>query len=67
MTGKVHLVVDPSCAHTIKDFEGVVWDDRPGAERKIDKSDGRRTHWVDAIRYYVHERHPIQTRKALVY
>jgi hypothetical protein len=45
----------------------VVWDDRPGAERKIDKSDGRRTHWVDAIRYYVHERHPIQTRKALVY
>lgn len=57
--GKVRLYVHPSCRETIRDFEGVVWDDRPGIERTIDKTDGRRTHWVDALRYYIHEKHPI--------
>lgn len=57
-TDVVRLAVDPRCAETIRDFEGVVWDDRY-TDRDIDKRDKRRTHWTDSIRYYIAEVHPI--------
>lgn len=60
ISGLVQMAVHPKCEHTVKDFEGVVWDERKST-RDIDKRDRQRTHWTDAIRYYVAEAHPIAT------
>lgn len=62
--GSVRLAVSPKCEHVIKDFEGVVWDERK-ATRDIDKRDGQRTHWADALRYYLAEAHPLDRASAI--
>lgn len=55
--GLVRFAINPSLAPcTVRDFESVAWHEDK-AERKIDKSDLRRTHWSDSVRYYVHHRH----------
>lgn len=62
--GVVQVAVDQSCEHVIKDFEGVVWDERK-ATRDIDKRDGMRTHWADALRYYVSDAFPLNKASAI--
>lgn len=65
--GTVRFALHPTDApHTRRDFEGVVWDERKG-ERQVDKRDSRRTHWVDALRYYIAEEHPIGGAPMVVY
>lgn len=57
--GTVRLVVNTRDTEEIrKDFEGVVWDEKRG-DREIDKRDRLRTHWTDALRYYVAEAFPV--------
>lgn len=66
-SGAVRLLLDPEAAqHTRRDFEGVVWDEKKG-DRQIDKRDKRRTHWVDALRYYIAEAHPIGGGPMVIY
>jgi len=65
--GTVRLFVDSSSApETRRDFEGVVWDEKK-SDRDIDKKDMRRTHWADAIRYYISEQFPISGGPMVVY
>ncbi|MEK9721891.1 MAG: hypothetical protein VW405_00220, partial [Rhodospirillaceae bacterium] len=56
--GAVHFQIDPSCKETIEDFESVKW--LEGAAHQLDKTDKRRSHWSDAVAYYLHERYPAQ-------
>ena len=57
--GEVRFAIDASSApQLLLDLEGVAWIEEH-ATREIDKSDTKRTHWSDALRYYVHERFPI--------
>ena len=57
--GIVRMIVDPvSAPEVVEDFEGVTWLD--GADCVIDKWDNpRRTHWSDAIGYYMFRKYPI--------
>lgn len=55
MVGEPRLFVDPSCSETIADLESVSWDEYG----KIDKTDGLRTHWCDALGYLVHRLLPV--------
>lgn len=58
-SGVVRVAVDArTCEQTVRDFGGVVWDDRK-EDREIDKRNKKRTHWTDALRYYVAEEFPI--------
>lgn len=58
-SGDVRFAINPKAApQTLRDLESVAWDDEKG-ERQIDKSDLKRGHWYDALRYYIHEKHPI--------
>ena len=54
--GKVHLLVDPRCVHTIQDFEGVTY--RQGTSEIDKKSSPTLTHLSDALGYYVNYEHP---------
>ena len=57
--GEVRFAIDASSApQLLLDLEGVAWIEEH-TTREIDKSDSKRTHWSDALRYYVHERFPI--------
>ena len=57
--GEVRFAINGEAApQTLRDLEGVAWNDSKES-RDIDKSDMRRTHWSDALRYYIHERHPV--------
>lgn len=57
--GAVRFAIDGKAApQTLKDLESVSWNEDKDT-RDIDKADAKRTHWSDALRYYVHERHPI--------
>jgi len=57
--GDVRFAIDADAApQTLLDLEGVAWIEE-SATREIDKSDSKRTHWSDALRYYLHERFPI--------
>lgn len=57
--GDVRFAIDAQAApQTLLDLEGVAWIEE-SSTREIDKSDGKRTHWSDALRYYLHERFPI--------
>jgi len=49
--GKVHLLVDPRCTHTIQDLEGVSY--RQGTSEIDKKSSPMLTHLSDAVGYYV--------------
>lgn len=63
--GEVRFCINAKAApQTLKDFEAVAWDTDKDV-RDIDKSDGKRTHWSDALRYYIHERHPIGGAKLI--
>jgi hypothetical protein len=68
-TGVVRFAVDQDKApNVVRDIEGVTL--LAGGSGEIDKRGCEAqglTHLTDAIGYYLHERHPIQTRKALVY
>jgi len=57
--GDVRFAINSQAApQTLKDLESVTWNEDKDT-RDIDKSDPKRTHWSDALRYYIHERHPI--------
>lgn len=62
---EVGLVVDPSCEHTRLDLDGVVWKEK--GDRDIDKSDMKRTHWSDALRYFADAAHPIDSPMTITY
>jgi hypothetical protein len=56
--GTVRFAISPKAApQTLLDIEGVTWEEGP--DRDIDKSNDKRTHWLDALRYYIHEAHPL--------
>lgn len=54
--GEARLLIDPSCAHIIKDFEGVV--SKPDGSIDKNKTPDL-THISDAIGYYLCERFPL--------
>jgi len=54
--GKIHLLVDPRCVHTIQDFEGVTY--RQGTSEIDKKSSPMLTHLTDALGYYVNYEFP---------
>ena len=54
--GKIHLLVDPRCVHTIQDFEGVTY--RQGTSEIDKKSSPTLTHLSDALGYYVNYEFP---------
>ena len=54
--GKVHLLIDPRCVHTIQDFEGVTY--REGTSEIDKKSSPMLTHLTDALGYYVNYEFP---------
>ncbi|HRV48162.1 MAG TPA: hypothetical protein P5068_10380 [Sedimentisphaerales bacterium] len=54
--GKVHLLIDPRCVHTIQDFEGVTY--RQGTSEIDKKSSPMLTHLTDALGYYVNYEFP---------
>lgn len=56
-SGEIRLMVDRSCVHTIKDFEGVQL--LKGGSGEIDKNiDHKLTHLSDSIGYYVSRKFP---------
>ena len=58
-SGTVRFAINETAApQTLRDLESVTWVEDKDT-RDIDKSDQKRTHWSDALRYYIHERHPI--------
>ena len=57
--GDVRFAINAKAApQTVRDLESVAWHEDKST-RDIDKSDLLRTHWSDALRYYIHEKHPI--------
>lgn len=59
--GTVRMLVNPSCKHTVKDFEGVQTVE--GGSGELDKhSDKKLTHLTDGIGYYVAYKFPVQGR-----
>lgn len=61
MDGTVSVVVDPSCAKLIRDFEGVTL--LEGGSGEIDKkTDPKLTHLTDAFGYYIVRQFPIHRR-----
>ena len=57
--GAVRFAINSTAApQTLRDLESVAWNEDKD-HRDIDKADAKRTHWSDALRYYIHERHPI--------
>jgi hypothetical protein len=58
VAGDVKVVINPSCKHVIKDFEGVIV--LEGGDGEIDKdATPELTHLTDAFGYYVHKKYPI--------
>lgn len=57
--GIIRMLVDPvSAPEIVEDFEGVTW--LEGADCVIDKWDNpKRTHWTDALGYYIFRKYPI--------
>jgi len=56
--GSIRLVVSPSCPELIADFDTVAWKaSATGAD--IDKRNQDRTHWSDALGYYIAREFPI--------
>ena len=49
------LLIHPSCKELIKDLESLKFDDKG----KLDKSDIKRSHLADCLRYLCHDLHPI--------
>ena len=54
----IRLYVDPGCSETIRDIEGTVWRES-GSRREIDKTDMKRSHWVDALKDWAVETYPV--------
>lgn len=66
-TGVVRLAVDARKAEqTVRDFEGLVWD-KDKDHREIDKGDGKRSHWAEGLRNYIHEAHPMRSKSIVSY
>tara|TARA_R100000781_G_scaffold94684_2_gene59010 strand:+ start:4362 stop:5564 length:1203 start_codon:yes stop_codon:yes gene_type:complete len=59
--GKIRMTVDPRCRFLIKDLEQV----QRTRDGKIDKSDIKLTHMLDASSYYIAYKHPIVNRQPL--
>ena len=61
--GKVRMTVDPKCVYLIKDLEQV----QRTRDGKIDKSDIKLTHMMDACSYYISYKYPVVKREAVSY
>jgi len=61
--GKVRMTVDPKCIYLIKDLEQV----QRTRDGKIDKSDIKLTHMMDACSYYISYKYPVVKREAVSY
>ncbi len=62
-SGKIGMVVDENCRHTIRDFEGVISDDAG----KIDKvSNPKLSHMTDAIGYMVSKRNKKPAKQKII-
>lgn len=57
--GRVMLTVDPSCKGLIADLEQCKLD----SAGQLDKSDKKRTHWLDACSYGIEYRWPVTSRE----
>ena len=62
LQGEPRLLVDPKARSLIRDFESLCWD--PGT-RKIDKSDPKRSHSADCVRYVCVQEFPIMSKGTL--
>ncbi|MGL5061391.1 MAG: terminase large subunit domain-containing protein [Microcoleus sp.] len=56
------LVVDPNCKELIKDLEILKFDSNGGIDKK---SDAKRSHWFDELRYGVHDEFPLGGNKQI--
>ena len=61
--GKIRMTVDPKCVYLIKDLEQV----QRTRDGKIDKSDIKLTHMMDACSYYISYKYPVVKREAVSY
>ena len=61
--GRVRMTVDPKCVYLIKDLEQV----QRTRDGKIDKSDIKLTHMMDACSYYISYKYPVVKREAVSY
>ena len=61
--GKVRMTIDPKCIYLIKDLEQV----QRTRDGKIDKSDIKLTHMMDACSYYISYKYPVVKREAVSY
>ena len=61
--GKVRMTIDPKCVYLIKDLEQV----QRTRDGKIDKSDIKLTHMMDACSYYISYKYPVVKREAVSY
>ena len=60
--GRIRMTIDPKCIYLIKDLEQV----QRTRDGKIDKSDIKLTHMLDACSYYIAYNHPIVKREAVI-
>ena len=57
--GMIHMLIDAvNCPRLRDDFESVSV--KEGTDGEINKEDTAHTHLTDAVRYYMHEEHPLQ-------
>ena len=61
--GKVRMTINPRCVYLIKDLEQV----QRTRDGKIDKSDIKLTHMMDACSYYISYKYPVVKREAVSY
>ena len=59
--GKIKMTIEPSCTYLIKDLEQV----QRTRDGKIDKSDIKLTHMLDACSYYIAYKYPIINRQPI--
>lgn len=54
------VLVDPKCKELVKDIESLKYDANGGIDKKTDL---RRSHWIDELRYLCHALYPYNTVK----
>ena len=58
--GKVRMLINPRCHETLADLEQNAWSEKVSTD--IDKKDAERTHFGDALGYYVVTEHPVRRK-----
>lgn len=58
--GKIRMLVNPRCHETLADLEQNAWSEKLSTD--IEKKDPERTHFGDALGYYVVTEHPVRRK-----